>query len=71
MIRDLREGFLAKAEVFWYNTRPEVRLYWRRIPKDTDGGGTAHLQIIAANLDDDDLELERYFYHGSKLVHID
>ena len=66
----LREAFLAKAEVFCYNKRLEVRLSWRRIPKLAEGSDTGHLHIIAANLEDDDLEVERYLYDNAKLIPI-
>ena len=32
----VREAFLSKAEIVWYNTRPEVKLSWRRLPRFTE-----------------------------------
>jgi DNA invertase Pin-like site-specific DNA recombinase len=39
----IREAFLVRGEVFWYNNRPEVQFLWRRLPKVAEGGYTAHL----------------------------
>gem|GEM_PF-1613539 len=46
----IREAFLAKAEVFWYNSRPEVRFFWRKVPKVATGSNTGHLHHFNSEL---------------------